>query len=107
MTGVQTCALPISAVARPLFVNLGKKGKTIGLCGVILLTGALSSLVVTTAGLVWILGYNFYAIMPGRLVQFAIMMPTYCVVTSLLYFSPLTGIVIGTLRPAVMKKKIV
>ena len=41
------------------------------------------------------LGYNFYAIMPGRLVQFAIMIPIYCVLTCLLYFSPLTAMVVG------------
>ena len=46
-------------------------------------------------GLVIMLGYNFYAIMPGRLVQFAIMIPIYCVLTCLLYFSPLTAMVVG------------
>ena len=34
------------------------------------------------------LGYNFYAIMPGRLVQFAIMIPIYCVLTMSAVFQP-------------------
>ena len=67
----------------------------------------LSSLVLTTAGLVIMLGYNFYAIMPGRLIQFAIMIPIYCVLTCLLYFSPLTAMVAGDVAQAVMKKKTV
>ena len=50
---------------------------------------------------------NFYAIMPGRLVQFAIMTPIYCVLTSLLYFSPLTGMVVGNIRTAKLEKKTV
>ena len=49
------------------------------------------------------LGYNFYAIMPGRLVQFAIMIPIYCVLTCLLYFSPLTAMVVENAAPAVLK----
>ena len=53
------------------------------------------------------IGANFYAIMPGRLVQFAIMTPIYCVLTSLLYFSPLTGMVVGNIRPAKLEKKTV
>ena len=53
------------------------------------------------------IGANFYAIMPGRLVQFAIMTPIYCVLTSLLYFSPLTGMVVGNVRPAKLEKKTV
>lgn len=53
------------------------------------------------------LGYNFYAIMPGRLVQFAIMIPIYCVLTCLLYFSPLTAMVVGNAAPAVLKNKTV
>ena len=53
------------------------------------------------------LGYNFYAIMPGRLVQFVIMIPIYCVLTCLLYFSPLTAMVAGNVTQAVLNKKTV
>ena len=53
------------------------------------------------------LGYNFYAIMPGRLVQFVIMIPIYCVLTCLLYFSPLTARGVGNVTPAVLNKKTV
>ena len=69
----------LPALARPLFANKKKTGKTVVICISIVITAILSSLVLTTAGLVIMLGYNFYAIMPGRLVQFVIMIPIYCV----------------------------
>ena len=97
----------LPALAKPLFANRKKTGKTVGICVSIVVTAILSSLVFTTAGLVIMLGYNFYAIMPGRLVQFAIMIPIYCVLTCLLYFSPLTAMVVGNAAPAVLKKKTV
>ena len=97
----------IPALVRPLLANKKKTGKTVGICISIIVTAILSSLVLTTAGLVLMLGYNFYAIMPGRLIQFAIMIPIYCVLTCLLYFSPLTAMVAGNVAPAVMKKKTV
>ena len=95
------------ALVRPLIANKKKTGKTVGICVSIVVTAILSSLVLTTAGLVIMLGYNFYAIMPGRLIQFAIMIPIYCVLTCLLYFSPLTAMVAGDVAQAVMKKKTV
>ena len=97
----------LPALVRPLIANKKKTGKTVGLCVSIVVTAILSSLVLTTAGLVIMLGYNFYAIMPGRLIQFAIMIPIYCVLTCLLYFSPLTAMVAGDVAQAVMKKKTV
>ena len=97
----------LPALAKPLFANRKKTGKTVGICVSIVVTAILSSLVFTTAGLVIMLGYNFYAIMPGRLVEFAIMIPIYCVLTCLLYFSPLTAMVVGNAAPAVLKNKTV
>lgn len=97
----------LPALARPLFANKKKIGKTVVICISIVITAILSSLVLTTAGLVIMLGYNFYAIMPGRLVQFVIMIPIYCVLTCLLYFSPLTAMVAGNVTPAVLNKKTV
>ena len=97
----------LPALARPLFANKKKTGQTVVICISIVITAILSSLVLTTAGLVIMLGYNFYAIMPGRLVQFVIMIPIYCVLTCLLYFSPLTAMVAGNVTPAVLNKKTV
>ena len=97
----------LPALAKPFFANRKKTGKTVGICVSIVVTAVLSSLVLTTAGLVIMLGYNFYAIMPGRLVQFAVMIPIYCVLTCLLYFSPLTAMVVGNTSPAVLKNKTV
>lgn len=95
----------IPALMRPLFMNKKKTGKTVGICVSIFVTAILSSLVLTTAGLVILMGYNFYAIMPGRLIQFAIMIPIYCVLTCLLYFSPLTAMVVSNASPAALNKK--
>ena len=99
----------IPALMKGLFSSSEKaKNKRIAWLSVsVVLTGALSSLVTTTAGLVLILGYNFYAIMPGRLVQFVIMMPLYCVLTCLLYFSPLTSMIAGNIASPVLKNKTV
>lgn len=97
----------IPALAKPLFVNKKKTGKTVGICVSIVFTAVLSSLILTTAGLVIFLGYNFYTIMPGRLIQFAILIPIYCVLTCLLYFSPLTAMVVGNVTPSVLEKKTV
>lgn len=98
----------IPALMKPLFTgNKSKTVKTAFISLSVVITAVFSSLILTTAGLVLILGYNFYAIMPGRLVQFVIMIPIYCVLTSLLYFSPLTAMVMGTVTPGVLKKKTV
>lgn len=97
----------IPALAKPLFSNYKKTGKTVGICVSVTNTAVLSSLVCTTAGLVLMNGYNLYAILPGRIVQFIIMVPTYCVLTCLLYFSPLTSMVVGNTAAGVLEKKAV
>lgn len=97
----------LPALAKKLYSNRGKLGKTIGISVSIIISGVINSLGLTTAGLVIMLGYPFYGIMPGRIVQYLIMMPVYCVLTCLLYFSPLTSMVVGSVAPAVLKKKTV
>lgn len=97
----------IPALFKPMLAQKTKKGKTIIITVSVVITAVFSSLIFTTAGLVLIMGYNFYAIMPGRLVQFVIMIPIYCVLTCLLYFSPLTSLVVGTVSPASLTKKTV
>jgi ECF transporter S component (folate family) len=82
----------IPALMVPLMKG-GKVRKTAVLCAAVVLTSILATLVFTTAGLVWLAGYNFYAIMPGRIAQWAIMTPIYCVLTVVLYYSPLTHMV--------------
>ena len=84
----------IPALMRPLMT--GSKVKKTGMLWLsVVVTSILATLVFTTAGLVLLLGYNFYAIMPGRIVQWAIMTPIYCVLTSVLYYSPLTNMVLN------------
>lgn len=84
----------VPALFHPLFAKTTSKGKKSAWISLsVVITAVFSSLIFTTAGLVLIMGYNFYAIMPGRLVQFCVMIPIYCVLTCMLYLSPLTGIV--------------
>lgn len=84
----------IPALMRPLLTG-SKAKKTAVLSVSVVITSILSTLVFTTAGLVFIIGYNFYVIMPGRIIQWAIMTPIYCVLTCVLYFSPLTNLVLN------------
>lgn len=96
----------VAGIAGKFMAEKSRKVKTVIMCAGIVLSGVIGTLGLTTAGLVMI-GANFYAIMPGRLVQFAIMTPIYCVLTSLLYFSPLTSMVVGNIRPAKLENKTV
>lgn len=97
----------IPALMRPLFANRTKVGKMAGIVCSVFAAAVVSSLVLNTAGLVLLMGYNFYAVMPGRLLQFVVMIPIYCVVTCALYFSPLTNLIVGSIAPPVMQKKTV
>ncbi len=95
----------LPGLIKPMYIQKGKLGKTVGICISVVLTGAASSLVFTTAGLVLLLGYNFYAIMPGRLLQFVFMVPVYCILTCLLYFSPVTRLVVGSVASEELVKR--
>ncbi len=70
--------------------------KTVYLCLSIVCCAISGTLVLTTWGLVLMNGYNLYAILPGRLIQCVTMIPVYCILANLLYFSPLTDIVRGS-----------
>lgn len=85
----------IPALLKPLFLRGGKIKKGAWLCAGVSLSSVLCTLVFTTAGLVLFNGYNFYAIMPARLIQFCVMTVLYCVVTNLIYFSPVTHVIQG------------
>lgn len=62
------------------------------LCLSIVCCAVLGTLVLTTSGLVLMNGYDLRAILPGRLIQCGTMIPVYCVLTNLLYYSPLTAL---------------
>ena len=94
----------LPALMKPILTDKSKKAKTIGIVVIVFVTSLVSSLVLTTAGLVVIQGYNFYAIAPGRVIQFVILVPIYCVVTSLMYFSPLTQMVSESVASRALKK---
>lgn len=74
------------------------KKKTAGIAGSVVAAALLSTVCFNTLGLVLFMGYNFYAIFPGRLIQFAVMTPLLCVIVVSLYLSPLTNIIAGYLR---------
>lgn len=85
----------IPGLARRFLAGGGKGKKTAVICISVAFTSVLSTLVFTTAGLVLLLGYNFYAIIPGRIAQWAIMTPIYCVLAVTMYFSPITSMVLN------------
>ena len=70
-----------------------RRQKSLWLCLSIFGAGILSSLVLTTAGLVWMYQLSLAAVLPGRLIQSLIMIPCYCLIVCLLYYSPLTRVV--------------
>lgn len=107
ITFAAVCWGLLPALMKPILSEKSKKAKTIGIVVIVSITSLISSLILTTAGLVLVQGYNFYAIFPGRVVQFVILVPIYCVVTSLMYFSPLTALVAGSVAPQVFKNKAV
>lgn len=79
------------------FAKGGRVRKIVVICAAVTVTSVLSSLVFTTIGVALLNGGDFFvsvsAILPGRLIQWAIMTPVYCVLTFTLYFSPLTSLV--------------
>ncbi len=82
----------IPAAVSGALAGKNKAQKTAGIVASVCCTSVLSILCLTTAGLVLIMGYNLYAILPGRAVLCGIMAGIYSVLTCLLYFSPATRI---------------
>lgn len=64
------------------------------MCASLAITSVLSTLFLTTLGLVFI-GYHFDAIIVPRLIQWAVLTPVSCVLVICLYYSPLTRMVQG------------
>lgn len=85
----------IPALMHPLMRGT-KLHRTMYLCLSIVCCAISGTLVLTTCGLVLMNGYDLYAILPGRLIQCAVMIPVYSVLANLLYFSPLTEVVRGS-----------
>lgn len=97
----------IPGLARVLLVNKTKVYKTVVISVAVFFTSVCSSLIFTTLGLVLFNGYNLFAILPGRVVQFVMLVPIYCVVTCVMYFSPITTMIADTLKIQVLKNKVV
>jgi len=62
-------------------------------CAGVLVSCIICTLFLTTLGLVTMYGYNLFAILPSRLIQFAFMTPVYCILVNLLYESPVTNMI--------------
>lgn len=77
----------IPALMQPLMRG-AKLQKMLYLCLSIVCCAVLGTLVLMN-------GYDLRAILPGRLIQCGTMIPVYCVLTNLLYCSPLTALVRG------------
>ena len=78
----------VPALMHPL-VQGGRGRKTAMLSVSVVVTSILSTLLFTTAGLVILMGYHLFAILPGRIIQWAIMTPIYCVLTACCTSAPL------------------
>ena len=83
----------LPAVALRKMESRGKKAQSLGITLAVCCTCILSIIGCTTAGLVLLLGYNFYAIIPGRIVLAAMMAVIYSILSNLLYFSPVTKMI--------------
>lgn len=80
----------IPALCLPLLAKQQKVGKTVTLVVAIIVNSVVSTLILTTLGLMYYYGKELTALIPGRLIQFATLTPAYCVVCVVLYLSPLT-----------------
>lgn len=82
----------IPGLVRPM-LNGKKNKKIILLCIAVFLSSILSTLLLTTMGLVIFEGYQIYSILPGRILQWGVMSPIYCLLTITMYFSPITAMI--------------
>ncbi len=91
----------VPALFGPLLSG-SKKRKVLFVCVGVFLASVCSTLGLTTTGLAVYNGgkflVSFMALIPGRLIQWSIMMPIYCILSSLLYLSPLTAYVLSASR---------
>ena len=83
----------LPAVTLRKLADKGRKVQSIGITLSVCCTCVLSIIGCTTAGLVLLMGYNFYAIIPGRIALAAIMAVIYSLLANLLYFSPATKMI--------------
>ncbi|MCC8047105.1 MAG: folate family ECF transporter S component [Clostridiales bacterium] len=96
ITAAAMCWGIVPALFRPLMHGTRRR-RVVFVCIGVFLASVCSTLGLTTTGLAVYNGgefvVSFMALIPGRLLQWAIMMPIYCVLSSLLYISPMTAFV--------------
>lgn len=84
----------IPALMKGLYGNKSKSIKIVILTVSIALSSISATLFLNTIGLVLINGYSLMAILPGRILQLVFNIPMYTIITSILYYSPLTHMVL-------------
>ncbi len=82
----------IPALFRPLMVGSTRR-RVLFLCIAVFLSSVIGTLGLSTLGNSILYGTAFSAMFMTRLPQWCLTMPLYCLVSCLLYFSPLTGVV--------------
>ena len=80
----------IPALTKPVLRKSKNTMKTDILVVAIIINSVVSTLFLTTWGLITYFGYTLEAILPNRMIQFAALTPMYCVICVILYLSPLT-----------------
>lgn len=71
--------------------SVSRKSGILRLCAGTIIACLVCTLLITTAGLVLFNGLNLYTILPTRATQTILQVPVYCVLVSLLYYSPVTS----------------
>lgn len=74
----------------PMIKKSDKSQRVLLLCMAIIINSVVSTLVLTSLGLMQFYGTPLSAMAAPRSIQFITLTPVYCIVVSLLYFSPLT-----------------
>lgn len=92
----------IPALMKNLYGSKPKSAKIAILAVSIAFSSITATLLLNTVGLVLINGYSLMAILPGRILQVICYIPMYTILVSILYYSPLTHMV---LEPTMMRHK--
>ena len=88
----------IPALMKPIYANFKTSGKTVGIVVSIIISNIICSFVLTTLGLVWIQGYSFIAILPGRIAQLVFNIPLYSILTCMIYYSQITQLIYNNIH---------
>lgn len=95
----------IAGFAGWFLAGKSKQVKSVIICVEIVLSGVIGTLGLTTLGISMMTGTSFLSLLSTRIPQFLLMAPVNCVVTNILYFSPLTELVLKNLKLGELRKR--